>query len=224
MMRFGSLLAGLGLCLLAATAAGAQEFHGQTLGPYVGIGGGWSHVMPFSDSSSDDDLQFHTKPKAGFVGDLEAGYAFGRLRLEVELAYRRAEVSKTTIGDGGTGFPGLSGKSTASGDVAGLAFMANGIVDIFPQSRITPYLGVGLGGVRLELENYQALGSTFVRQSDLRPAYQGIAGVRFQATPSISVALDYRYFAASDKADIRDIKGGIFRVPYSTHNVILGIA
>jgi OmpA-OmpF porin, OOP family len=226
MKRGGSLLAGLGLCMLAATAAQAQvgaPWQGQTRGLYVGLGGGWSHVMPFSDSNSADMLQFRTKPNEGFVADTELGYDFGRIRLEGELAYRRANVKRTTISSGGSNFAGLTGQSTSSGDVAALAWMGNAIVDLLPHSRWTPYVGAGLGGVRLELENYAALGTTFVHQSAMQLAYQGIAGVRYQVAPAVSLTLDYRYFTAT-KADIRDTKGATFKVPYASHNVMLGIA
>jgi outer membrane protein OmpA-like peptidoglycan-associated protein len=212
--------------MLTAGAAQAQigSATSQTLGPYVGIGGGWSHVMPFSDSGSADDLQFHTKPQEGFVVNLESGYDFGRVRLEGELAYRRAAVSKTTVLDGGTKFPALTGATTSSGDVGALAFMANAIVDILPKSPITPYVGAGVGGLRLELENYTVGSTPFVQQSDLTLAYQGIAGVRWQVMPEVSLWVDYRYFAAGMKAGIKDIKGGLFKVPYASHNVMAGIA
>jgi len=226
MKRLGSLLAGLALCVFTTSAAQAQigSATEQTLGPYVGIGGGWSHVMPFSDSGSADDLQFHTKPKEGFVVNLEGGYDFGYVRLEGELAYRRAEVGTTNVLDGGSNFAALTGKSTSNGDVGALAFMANAIVDVLPKSSWTPYIGLGVGGLRLQLENYAVGSTTFVHQSDLTLAYQGIAGVRWQMTPSVSLWVDYRYFAAAQKADIKDMKGAVFGVPYASHNVMAGIA
>lgn len=227
-MRFRArLLAWVGLCALAATPALAQmsppSSQGQTRGAYVGIGGGWSHLMPFTDSESTDGLLFHTRPQEGFVADLAAGYDFGRLRLEAEVAYRRAGVRQTTIKQGGTGFPGLTGHTTANGDVSALAWMGNGIVDILPQSRVTPYIGIGIGGVLLQLENYAAQGTTFVSGSNVEVAYQGIAGVRYQIAPSVSMALDYRFFATTT-ANFHDAKGGAFKAPYRSHNVILGIA
>jgi outer membrane protein OmpA-like peptidoglycan-associated protein/opacity protein-like surface antigen len=224
-----SLLAGLGLCALAAAGAHAQtvppSWQGQTRGFYLGIGGGWSHLMPFTDGSSDttDGLLFHTKLQEGFVADLDAGYNFGRLRLEAEVAYRRADVRRTTIDHGGTGFPGLTGLSTANGDVSALSWMGNAMVDILPRSRATPYIGVGIGGVMLQLENYSAGGTTFVNGSDVEVAYQGIAGIRYQVAPSVSLALDYRFFSTTT-ASLHDTKGGGFSVPYRSHNVILGIA
>jgi OmpA-OmpF porin, OOP family len=227
MKSAGLLLAALGLCALQATTAHAQtsapSWQGQTRGFYLGIGGGWSHLMPFTDGESTDGLVFHTRPQEGFVADLDAGYDFGRLRLEAEVAYRRAGVQQTTIDRGGTGFPGLTGHTTANGDISALSWMGNGIVDILPQSRVTPYIGVGIGGVLLQLENYAAQGTTFVSGSDVEVAYQGIAGVRYQISPSVSMALDYRFFSTTT-ANFHDTKGGAFNVPYRSHNVILGIA
>ncbi len=222
-----SLLAWLGLCALAAAPAQAQiaapSWQGQTRGAYVGIGGGWSHLMPFTDSDSSDGLRLHTRLQESFVGDLAAGYDFGRLRLEAEVAYRRTDVRRTSIDNGGTGFPGLTGQSTANGDVAAFAWMVNGTADILPQSRVTPYIGIGIGGALLQFENYAALGTTFVNHSDVEVAYQGIAGVRYQISPSVSMALDYRFFSTTT-ANVHNTKGGAFNVPYRSHNVILGVA
>jgi OmpA-OmpF porin, OOP family len=227
-MRFrGPLLAGLGLCALAALPAQAQmsapAWQGQTRGFYVGVGGGWSHLLPLTSSGSTDGLQFHTKLNEGFVADVAAGYDFGRLRLEAEVAYRRSDVRHTTIDSGGTNYPSLTGQSTANGDVAALAWMANGTVDILPQSRITPYIGIGIGGAVIQLENYAALGTTFVSHSDVEVAYQGIAGVRYQIAPSVSMALDYRFFSTTTPK-LHDTKSGSFSTQYRSHNLILGIA
>jgi len=227
MRSVGSLLAWLSLCASAAAPAqaqmSAQPGQGQTLGAYATIGGGWSHLMPLADSGSADGLQFHTKLQEGFVADVAAGYDFGRLRLEAEVAYRRSNVRRTAIDLGGTNFPGLTGQSTSAGDVSALAWMANATVDILPQSRITPYIGVGIGGALLQLENFAAAGTSFVNHSDVEVAYQGIAGVRYQIAPSVSMTLDYRFFSTTT-ADLHDTKGAKFSVPYRSHNVIFGIA
>ncbi len=223
----GSLLAILGVWGLTADIAQAQtnalSWQGQTRGFYTGIGGGWSHVMPFSDSNSDDALEFHTKLKEGFVADLYAGYNFGRLRLEAEVSYRRSPVKQTSIVSGGTGFPGLTGQTTGNGAITALAVMGNATVDILPQSRLTPYIGIGVGGVQLRLDNFSAQGTTFVNRSDIEVAYQGIAGLRYQISPSVSMSLDYRFFATT-ASNSRDTKGGAFAFPYRSHNVLLGIA
>lgn len=227
MKLLGSLLTGLGLCILTATSAqpqtSAPSWQGQTRGFYLGIGGGWSHLMPFTDSESTDGLLFHTKPQEGFVADAAAGYDFGRLHLEAEVAYRRAGVTRTTIENGGTGFPGLTGHTTANGDVSALSWMGNATVDILPQSQVTPYIGVGVGGVLLQFENFAAGSTTFVNRSDVEIAYQGIAGVRYQMAPSVSLALDYRFFGTTT-ANLHDTKGGAFNASYRNHSVILGIA
>jgi OOP family OmpA-OmpF porin len=227
-MRFvGAMLAGLAFYGVATPGAQAQlsapVWQGQTRGFYLGIGGGWSHLMPFTDSKSTDGLLFHTTPQEGFVADLFAGYNFGRLRLEAEAAYRRAGVKQTTIPSGGTGFPGLTGHATANGDVTALAWMGNATVDILPESRVTPYIGVGVGGALLRLEKFAALGTTFVGSSDVEVAYQGIAGLRYQVAPSVSMSLDYRFFGTTT-ANLHDTKGAGFTAPYRSHNVLLRIA
>ncbi|HXP72598.1 MAG TPA: OmpA family protein [Stellaceae bacterium] len=225
MKHAGLLLTGLAMCLLIAAPARAQNGvpQGQTTGFYLGVEGAWSRVMNFTDSASGDGLQFHTALNPGFAAGGDFGYDFGRVRLEAELVYRRSTVQQTRITAGGSGFPPLTGQTTPIGDAAALGGMANVMVDLLPHSRWTPYVGAGVGGARIALENYQALGVTFVDQKSWQLAYQGIAGVRYQGSPAISLSLDYRYFATMD-VSLRDGAGASFKIPYASHNVMLGIA
>jgi OOP family OmpA-OmpF porin len=222
----GLLLTGLTLCLLGAATAAHAQIGGpqsQTTGFYVGAEGAWSRVMNFHDRASVDGLQFHTNLKEGYVAGGDVGYDFGRVRLDAEVLYRHANVQATRITAGGSNFPSLTGQSTPIGDVAALAGMANIMVDMLPHSRWTPYVGAGIGGARIALENYQALGTTFISQKRWELAYQGIAGVRYQGSPAISLSLDYRYFATMN-VNLRDSEGASFKIPYASHTVMVGIA
>ena len=225
MKHAGLLLTGLAVGLFIATPALAQIGvpQCQTTGFYLGVEGAWSRVMNFTDSVSADGLQFHAALNPGFAAGGDFGYDFGRVRLDGELVYRRATTLQTRIAAGGSNFPTLTGQTTPIGDVAALAGMANVIVDLLPHSRWTPYVGAGVGGARIALENYQALGVTFVNQGSWQLAYQGIAGLRYQGSPAISLSLDYRYFATTD-ISLRDGAGASFKIPYASHNVMLGIA
>lgn len=225
MTRPGIIAAALGIWALAATTAqgqGSIESSGQTRGWYVGAEVGWSGLQSFDSSGAPGHIQFHDTPDQGFGGGGVAGYNFGRVRFEGELVFRRHEAGMLTVQPGSTGFPKLSGTASPKGNITSLALMANALVDILPHNDWTPYLGAGVGGVRIALDDLQIKGTNFVNKSDLQLAYQGIVGVRYQVTENLAVNLDYRYFAATDP-DFKDLAGIPFKTTYATHNAMLGL-
>ena len=225
MTRRGIIAAALGVWTLAATTAHGQgtiQSSGQTRGWYVGAEVGWSGLQSFDSYGEPGHIQFHDTPDPGFGGGGIAGYNFGRVRFEGELVFRRHEAGALTVQPGSIGFPKLSGSASPKGNITSLALMANALVDILPHNDWTPYLGAGVGGVRIALDQLQVSGVNFVNKSDLQLAYQGIAGVRYQLNENIALNLDYRYFAATDP-DFKDLAGIRFKTSYATHNAMLGL-
>jgi OOP family OmpA-OmpF porin len=53
-------------------------------------------------------------------------------------------------------------------------------------------------------------------------AYQGIAGISYDLTPNVSLAVDYRYFATTE-GNFHDEYGGSFKSTYHSHNAFLNI-
>lgn len=219
-MKASVLVAALSAFALAATPAFAEK-----AGWYVGGGGGWS--QPEDMNSSDSALSFHSSEGGGFAVLGFGGYNFGGMfRAEGELGYRHADIRSLSIGnDGGLGARlgtgSLTGASTdPTGNISALSAMLNGIFDLLPARRFTPYLGAGIGVARLSLSNFAVGGTTVTDGTDTQFAYQGIAGVSFALTPRIALALDYRYFATTDPS-FRDSSGVPFRTQYHTHNALL---
>lgn len=100
-------------------------------------------------------------------------------RTELELGYEEANTDQ----------PGLKGT------VSNFDIMANGLMDIPTQSSFTPYLGVGVGGARINADISQP---SVLRSEDSEWAfaYQGIAGVDWHLTPRTALGVRYRYLDA----------------------------
>jgi OmpA-OmpF porin, OOP family len=172
-------------------AAGAAR--AETPGWYLGLGGGY-------DTSPDTDVgthpsgtpainQDHEEGGWGVVGNL--GYSWGMFKAEGELGYRENDFN-------GLNFPTAGIHSAGSGHVSGFDGMVNGYWVILPNSRWTPYLGVGVGFEDVSLSNWTALpkgGGSFplVNGSKVEPAYQAIAGIDYYINPAWSLGLEYRF-------------------------------
>jgi len=100
--------------------------------------------------------------------------------------------------------------------------MGNALYDFMPYSRWTPYIGGGVGAADLNVHNLTAIGLFGGSSNDWEFAYQGIAGVKFAATPQVSISVDYRYFATTNPTFA--IAGGTATGQYATHNVMASIA
>ena len=81
---------------------------------------------------------------------LAVGSKLGRLfRIEGELAYRANDLSEISYFNSLTGTPETI---PVSGEITGMSLMANMYLDWFPEKAVCPYIGLGLGGAKLEGE------------------------------------------------------------------------
>lgn len=171
-MKIRVLLAGL--LLLASTASAFAA------GPYISAAGGVS-IIHDSDwnypGTPTDTIAYDT----GYGLNLGVGYDFGGVRLEGEYGYKSADVND------------ISGYSVSGVDASFNSFMVNGYYDIKTNSVATPFLGIGLGLIKGELDDN---GYTF---DDTVLGYQLIAGVGFGLSKNVTLDVSYRLQgAASD--------------------------
>jgi OmpA-OmpF porin, OOP family len=159
---------------------------------------------------------------SGFNVGARGGYQWGPWRFEEEYSYRNNQLSSLTLNQ----FGFTTNGSHASGQTTSNAIMTNVIYDIgtwgwnwsFP---ITPHIGGGIGAVEVidsasrnsfTLHNPigspinpssplsvapQTFGGTLISGSSWQFGYQGIAGLRFEFSPSVALDVDYRYLGST---------------------------
>ncbi len=81
------------------------------------------------------------------------------------------------------------GTPVVNDDVKAQALMSNVYFDLVNSSMFTPFIGVGVGGARVENE---------IGERDAAFAYQGRAGVEVALGRKLSVGAEYVYFRTLD--------------------------
>ncbi|MGO8916470.1 MAG: OmpA family protein [Stellaceae bacterium] len=218
----GALVLAAAASLVAALPARADQ-----PGWYLGAAGGWSTLDRVG--TADSSLNFTSQEGHGFTVLGFGGYDFGGLfRAEGEIGYHHHDIkSLTIVNDGGLGASLGTGSLTGAsanpgGSISAVSFMLNGIVDLLPRWRVSPYVGAGFGGADVMLNQVKVANTTIVDDSDLVPAFQGIAGIGGRISPHVSLALDYRYFRTVDPS-FKDVAGASFRSSYHEQNVLLNV-
>ncbi len=195
MQRSIVLLAAL---LAAPGAAMAQDGDapasaGRKTGLYLraGAGAGFADSLDQDFSYSPSYLPLVAPPTAkatdlgsGLAWSAAIGFQYARTRTEIE--YRRFDATADEVSLTGGAFPSTA---TDAGDVTAQAIMSNVYFDLVNSSRLTPYIGAGVGGARVENE---------LGQRDAAFAYQGRAGVEVELTNSLSLGVEYSYFRTLD--------------------------
>ena len=167
---------------------------------YVGVFGGW--VMPKDLEPEDgDDIAL----KDSWALGAKVGYIIPQVRwLAVELDY--AYLAKQDVDE-----PGADGDFKASNLMVNLIFR-------YPEGKIRPYIGGGLGWSWGSFKASSAAGS--IDESDNALAWQLLAGVNFEITPQWSADLGYRYF--SSKYTINS-GGDDVDVTAKNHMILIGV-
>ena len=162
-------------------------------------------------SSPGATLHFDTGWGVGGSG----GYGFDNgFRVEGEVTYRQNGLNHATSPGGFS--------SPVSGHESSWAFMANGYYDINTGSPWTPYVGGGIG-LALEQLSLNNVPVTFSSSTDF--AYQGIAGIGYQITDAVNIAVEYRYFGTTGPS--YGISGGpvppgtTYDGSYGSNNIML---
>ena len=124
---------------------------------------------------------------------------------------------------------GIVGASpiTVNGNFSMLAFMANVDYDFDTGSRWVPYVGGGLGVATISIDAEDVDGNSFADDSDTVFAYQVGAGIGYEFPleegRSITISLDWRYFATQDPTFKGDLTGVEFDVGISGHDIGIGL-
>lgn len=188
------IVAGFFLASLTAQPARAQD--GATAKPqddgfYLKSTTGWDRGLGSASGlpvSSDLNLGSALTLGSPLSGGIAAGWRpMEMLRLEVEYLHGRTDRGSALD-------PPVSADRLDRQSV-----MANALVDIDLSGWVTPYVGVGLGLTRLELDAGRLGGATLVGRDDIL-SYQGIVGFSMPFSEQLSFFADGRYTGFNDIA------------------------
>jgi len=172
----------------------------------------------FNNNSFSDRVTFDPGIYTGGTG----GYDFGFLRLEGELAFRSANIDTITESTGNR-------FRNVDGDIGAFSSMFNVFFDMHNPSRVTPYLGGGIGFATLHLSDTFGFNTTtgnrellYGDSDDTVFAYQVGAGVDVAINSRLSLDLGYRYFG-TDKARFDSDFDTTSELRFESHNALVGV-
>src|SRR6202007_1689218 len=155
---------------------------------YIGAEGGWTG---FPDRTDHLGNVTSSKPRfdAGLNAGVRGGYEWGPWRFEEEYSYRQNGARDLV----GTNFivKGVSGDRHTN------SLTPHVLYDFTLGYPITPHVGCGVGAADVfDGLKVPGIGQLF-NNSSWQFGYQGIAGIRYNLSPTFTLDLDYRYFATT---------------------------
>ncbi len=173
----------------------------------------------------------------GWETDFDTGFSvagalgkrYGAFRGEIEVAYQVNDVdSHAAVTAGGialdgedagvliTGSPNLGVNvgdlvADGQGDVSNIFVMANVFYDFDTGGPLKPYLGAGIGVGFVDV-NYSPSDVPIIQDDATAFAYQGVAGVAYEVSPSIDLTVAYRYRATTDVSVEADLFSADFDI------------
>lgn len=210
MKKFGILVSAMVVFSAGTGLAGAQNFY------FGGLGG--ASIPHDSDTtiSGLPGITINVASDVGYVVGGFVGYDFaGGFRLEGELVYRRNGLDEQSAL--GISFP-------LQGDVATLSLMANGLYEFGAgNSAFVPRIGAGIGMARFSLIDAGVVGSPTEDNDDTVFAYQLIAGVGYELSPTLTLFADYRLFGTTNP-EFTDSSGNAVETEYLASAILVGIS
>jgi OOP family OmpA-OmpF porin len=181
---------------------------------YIGAEGGWTGLP-----DRTDDILNVTSVKArfdaGFNAGVRGGYEWGPWRFEEEYSYRQNGARDIV----GTNFivKGVGGNRHTN------SIMTNVLYDFTLGYPITPHIGFGVGAVDVfDGLKVPGIGQLF-NNSSWQFGYQGIAGIRYNLSPTFTLDLDYRYFATTRPTFTTPRTNLRYRTAYDTNNFVASL-
>jgi OOP family OmpA-OmpF porin len=207
---------------------------GATFVPNQSITGADASALSF-DGRAESDVGFN-------VGGAIGARFYKYFRGEVQFTYRQNEVSSMPIR-----YQDEVQRSPASGHIGLMTVMANGYVDYDLGIGVVPYLGVGMGWGRMELDaknrsDFDGPDQTSIEGDDSVFTWSLMVGGSYPVNEVLDISLGYRYIATTDadvNSTITNIGEGVSLIPplddpdtsvarrleaeYDAHEVVLGV-
>lgn len=234
-LKHGLLASCAAFGLLVGSAAAEDYAPFDKAGFYAAVFGGVNilqdadvSIDPMSSQifSTSGDIEYDT----GFVLGAAVGHEFSHnIRGELELSYRRNEVS--SYYEGSATFGGPFDQASPDDHISALAVMANVWRDVDLNETFGMHFGggVGIAQLHVELDDIDETGGGQVgRVDDSDWVLAGQAGVGFSMMlPRGWIAsVDYRAFLTADGTfDGRDANGDAFEIEhdYLAHSIMVGL-
>ena len=193
------------------TGAGYAQSYGPASPLYFGVFGGYVAPQDMTWTSNvtgtSADLSLDSSGMIGF----KMGYILPQARalaFELEWNYMFDQNIPPQVVSG----------LRESGEVALNNFLVNVILR-YPEGKIHPYIGGGIGASSMYIQNTESIGGVVVNVADESAtgfAWQFLAGVNVDLAPNLSADLTYRYFGTNPGFSLID-------VDYRTQAVTLGL-
>lgn len=228
------------LCFgVACGAAHAEFLPGGKY--YFGMLGGWTSLSsqqsklfipnspaPISSVREHYDLGDWNFAEHLLAG-IRAGYEWGPWRFEEEYSFRHAWMFRFA------GAPAGHTGDTFKGSRDSHAFLTNLIYELPVSWPVRPHIGIGIGAVEVRdsVSVNQPLAVTpsfsfapgeILRGNTWQPGIQGIAGIRYDITPTLALDIEYRYLKLPNFTLTNRATPGVnYRTGYDTHHSVLSL-
>lgn len=194
------LLSSIAVLILATSTVQAQEWKS---GLYLEVGGGISLLsdVEVTQSGARSDIE----ADEGYILSAAIGTQFNNVHVELEALFFE------------NAFNQISGAAPASkigGDLTSIGGMANVYYDFDFGKNWRPFLGGGVGMMRVDVSNASAPGFFIVDDDDRAIAYQLKAGLSYSLGNHADFVISYRYLMTDD-LDIATVGGA----PISTDGI-----
>ena len=193
------------------TGAGYAQSYGPASPLYFGVFGGYVAPQDMTWTSNvtgtSADLSLDSSGMMGF----KMGYILPQARalaFELEWNYMFDQNIPPQVVSG----------VRESGEVALNNFLVNVILR-YPEGKIHPYIGGGIGASSMYIQNTESIGGVVVNVADESAtgfAWQFLAGVNVDLAPNLSADLTYRYFGTNPGFSLID-------VDYRTQAITFGL-
>ena len=199
------------VAVIFLTGAGYAQSYGPSSPLYFGVFGGYVAPQDMTWTSkvtgTSADLALDS---SGMLG-LKMGYILPQARalaFELEWNYMFNQTIPSQVVSG----------VRESGEVALNNFLVNVILR-YPEGKIHPYVGGGIGAASMYIQNTESIGGVVVNVADETAtgfAWQFLAGVNVDLAPNLSADLAYRYFGTNPGFSLID-------VDYRTQAITFGL-
>jgi opacity protein-like surface antigen len=193
------------------TGAGYAQSYGPSSPLYFGVFGGYVAPQDMTWTSKVTGVSADLALDSSGMMGLKMGYILPQARalaFELEWNYMFNQTIPSQVVSG----------VRESGEVALNNFLVNVILR-YPEGRIHPYVGGGIGASSMYIQNTESIGGVVVNVADETAtgfAWQFLAGVNVDLAPNLSADLTYRYFGTNPGFSLID-------VDYRTQAVTFGI-